>query len=168
MKIDRLAIILEALAEVGTEVSRQTRYANNTGTCIWCRTGPLVMVPDDPGRPWFCQAKGSEELSEKLTPLVEERLEAAKTAPVTLGAGPGAKTLDAARSALLHAGEALYAQGQDASLDRVRAIFTTIMRGQFKSLDPIVEQRIASASWDQIERWSERVHQMPRAIMVVV
>lgn len=171
MAIDRLAIITEALAEIEIEIWRETRYANNTGSCLWCNNGSLVMVPDDLDLDWFCQAKGAEALMEQLRPIVEAKLATAQPAVAAVlqsaeGGGEGAA--DPLRLALLNAGEALYAQGRDESLDRMRVIFTTIMRGRFKSLDPIIEQRIANASLEQIERWAERVHDMPRAILVVV
>ncbi len=166
MDNDRARVIVEALEALDVGVWRQTRYANDTGTCLWCRDKTLVMVPDNDGQPWYCQAKGAEALDARLRPMVEARLaEAAERAAqaVTIGS----TRLSSGQAALLEISERLRAEGFDEALVRARAVFTRIMRSRFGELPPMVEQRIAAADFDQLERWGERIFTLPRPILVV-
>lgn len=164
--IDRTAIIIEALEALEVMPWRHTRYANDTGTCLWCDTGSLVMVPDDMALDWFCQATGAEELDARLRPEVEARISAAADAGEQ-AASVGGQSLSASEVALLEVGGRIRQEGLDEGLRRARVIFTRIMRGRFGELPAMVEQRIAVADFDQLERWSERVFSLPRAVLIV-
>lgn len=165
MQIDRVGIVLEALESIEITVWRQTRYANDTGTCLWCSTGALVMVPDDVELEWYCQATGAEELTARLEPIVQPKIVTA----VEVAAARGAEPLDLSpeQRALLEIGARMQQQGFDEALVRTRRIFARIMQSKFGPLPPMVEQRIELADFHQLERWSERLFTLPRAILVV-
>lgn len=169
MHFDRAAIIVDALTELSVGVGRSTRYANDTGTCLWCANGALVMVPDDPEQPWFCQAKGADELAERLTPVVEPRL-AKATADATIAADAIASdraSMSPGQRALLQLGDQIRQEGFDEALAESRQMFAAIMRGRFGSLPPLVERRIQTADFYLLHRWSTRLFTLPRATLVV-
>ncbi len=170
MASDRAAIIGEILGELDITVWRTTRYANGTGTCMWCSTGALVMVPDSDDLEWFAQAEGGEELQARITPLVDARLAEAKTQPYG-SLATDIETTDASSPtirALVGLGEELRREGYAEALDEARTMFTSIMRAKFGPLPPILEHRIKAAEFDQLHRWSERLFTAPRAMLVVV
>jgi len=169
MQFDRTPIIVDGLKALGVGVGRSTRYANDTGTCLWCANGALVMVPDDPEKPWFCQAKGADELLEQLTPLVEPRLaKAAADAAVAADAiASNIASMTSGQRALIQLGDQLRQEGYEEALVESREMFAAIMRGKFGSLPPPVEQRIRRADFSQLHRWSKRLFTLPRAILVV-
>lgn len=169
MPIDRLAIITQALEEIEESVWRTTRYANDSGTCLWCTDGTLVMVPDDLDLEWFCQAKGGDELQARLAPLVQPRLdEAARTAElVTDALEANYAALSPAQRTLVELGEQLRREGYQEGLEQARRMFAGIMRSKFGQLPPMVEMRIEHAEFHQLERWGERLFSVPRAILVV-
>lgn len=169
MKIDRAAIIAEALEALDVGIWRRTRYANDTGTCLWCSTGSLVMVPDDEELEWYCQAEGSTELSPRLAAEAGPRLEAAARAAAEIAASAAAwrSELSPAQQALLAASEDLRREGFDEGLSRARIMFAELMRSKFGPLPPMVEARIATADFHQLERWAGRLFTLPRAILVV-
>lgn len=168
---ERVEVFVEALRACDESVWQQTRYANNTGTCLWCSSGALVMVPDDSESEWFCQAKGAEALTERLTPIVTAALERLATAQPA----EAAPTFDAhtpATRALLAAADALRQEAQRdaeaAALDRVRGIFSQIVASKFGLVPPHVQQRIDTAGFDDLERWGRRIFSAPNAMLVVV
>lgn len=169
MKIDRAAIIAGALETLEVGVWRTTRYANDTGTCLWCQSGALVMVPDDAQMEWFCQAKGGEALFEKLSPLVEPLLaEAAEKATIVAESrAAGLAAMSPAQRALLDLGEQLRREGYDEAIAEARLMFANIMQSKFGQLPPTVRARIDQAQFYQLQRWSQRIFSMPRAILVV-
>lgn len=169
MASDRATLILGVLEELGVDVWRSTRYANNTGTCMWCSTGALVMVPDSDKLEWFAQAEGAEELQARMAPLVEARLTEAATQPYGVLATD--LQVDGASSPALRAlvglGEQLRREGYDEALGEARTMFVGIMRSKFGPLPPIIEHRIQSADFGQLQRWSERIFTVSRAMLVV-
>lgn len=168
---ERVEVFVEALRACDESVWQQTRYANDTGTCLWCSSGALVMVPDDPELEWFCQAKGSEALTERLAPLVADALGRLVERPPE-AAHPALGALTPATRALLTAAEAVQREArrdaEDEALDRVRGIFSQIVASKFGLLPPHVQQRINGASFDDIERWGRRIFTAPNAMLVVV
>lgn len=168
---ERVEVFVEALRACDESVWQQTRYANNTGTCLWCSGGALVMVPDDPDGEWFCQAKGAEALTARLTPIVNAAFERLAAAAPT----DTASTFDAhtpATRALLAAVEAVRHEAridaEAAALDRVRGIFSQIVASKFGLVPPHVQQRIDAAGFDDLERWGRRIFTAPNAMLVVV
>jgi len=166
MTIDRAAIFAEALAAIGVVPWRTTRYANDTGTCFWCDTGTLVMVPDSMELDWYCQAKGAEELTPRLTPEVEARLEAASRAGPAATAEAG-REMSSTDAALLGLANQIRREGFDEALGHARLMFEGIMESKFGPLPPMIRQRIAQADFNQLQRWSKRLFTMPRALLVV-
>lgn len=170
MAIDRVGIITEALTGHDVTVWRVTRYANDTGSCLWCSTGALVMIPDDEALDWYCQATGADELTIRLQPTVAAAFIAAREQADAVGeATRGAlDALSPAARSLLRVADDLRREGYDDGLAITRRLFATIVRGRFGHLPPPVEQRIATADFEQLERWSERIAKAATPFLVVV
>jgi hypothetical protein len=170
MAIDRVGIITEALTGHDVSIWRVTRYANDTGSCLWCSTGALVMVPDDDALDWYCQATGADELSARLQPTVAAALTAARerAGAVDALARTALDALSPAARSLLKIADDLRREGYDDGLVITRRLFATIVRGRFGTLPPPVEQRIATADFAQLERWSERIAKAATPFLVVV
>ncbi|MEZ4436709.1 MAG: hypothetical protein R3F65_30285 [bacterium] len=169
MVIDRVGILTEVLGGVDVTVWRVTRYANDTGTCLWCSTGTLVMVPDDDALDWYCQASDAEALTARIEPAVTAAITAARLRSDAIAEGARA-TLDALSPAareLLRLADALRREGYEEGLAAARRLFTTVVRGRFGHLPPPVEQRIAGAGFADLERWSERVAKAQSPFLVV-
>lgn len=156
MSVDRVALFTEILESLEVEVWRSTRYARDTGTCLWCTSGPMVMIPDDASQPWVCQSKGADALGPRLEEALAARQMAARDAAPS-----------DARQALVEAGERLWQAGFDEALGKARELFATLLRSRFESVPAIVEQRIASADFDQLQTWSGRLWTVPSAMLVV-
>lgn len=162
MTIDRLAIMQKVLTQLGAEVWHSTRYANDTGTCLRCVTGTMVMVPDDPSRPYFLQADGAEELQAQVDPLFD--VFAAEAADDINAGGP--------RAALLAAADALHEQGYEAgyeaALVMARDVFEKVVLGKYGALPPAVSSRIHQASFADLARWAERMAHVQHATALIV
>lgn len=151
MPIDRLTIIQKALERLGVEVWHSVRYANDTGTCLRCVSGTMVMVPDDASVPYFMQADGAEELKERVDPLFEQLMAEAVEAHAAGGA----------RAALLSAAEDLYQEGYDAgyeaALASARGVFEAVILGKFGAMPQSLSTRIHEASFADMSRWAARI-----------
>ena len=169
MSMPREDCIVDLLGELDVDVWRKTRYANNTGTCLWCSTDELVMVPDDEKAAFFVQGKGDPQaLMASLEAHLPERL-AQRPAP---GEGPGTEIsalVDApsAQAAVNAAVDALLAEGEQRGLDRARNILASAIVSHFGPLPPMVAQRIAHASYEDLERWAGRLGKVASSFMVV-
>lgn len=169
MAIDRVGILTDALGGVDVTVWRVTRYANDTGTCLWCSTGTLVMVPDDEALDWYCQATGADELAARIEPTVTPAIAAARlrSAAIAEGARASLDALSPATRELIRLTDAIRREGYEEGLVAARRLFTTIVRGRFGHVPPPVEQRIAGAEFADLERWSERVAKAQSPFLVV-
>ena len=169
MSMTREACVVEVLEALSVKVWRKTRYANNTGTCLWCATDELVMVPDDEDAPFFVQGKGDPDaLMTKLEAALPDRLaERDAVVPTGMGSVPGLDGAPTAQAALNDAVQALLAEGERRGLERARGIFASAVVSHFGTLPPMVEQRIAHASYADLERWSSRLGKVPSAFMAV-
>lgn len=159
---ERAEVMRRALAEVGVEVWHTTRYANDSGTCLRCVTGTMVMVPDDESRSCLFQADGADELRARVEPVFERLL--AEAAETLLASGP--------RAALLAAGDALRREGYDAgyqaALDQAREVFEALMIARFGALPPAVSDRIRQASFADMHRWAQRAASVRHVTALVV
>ena len=169
MAVTRVDCIVEVLAEVDVGVWRKTRYANNTGTCLWCTSDELVMVPDDENAAFFTQGKGDPEalmaaLEAKLPERLAQRSESAEGSTAEIAALGGAPTVQAALNTAV---DALLAEGERRGLERARGILATAIASHFGPLPPMVAQRIAHGEYADLERWAQRLGQVPSAFMVV-
>jgi len=146
MTIDRAKIMQTALDELGVKVWQSIRYANDSGTCLRCATGTMVMVPDDPGEPYFFQADGAEELKARVEPVFERLADEAAGALIAGGA----------RASLLAAGDALFQEGYDAgyeaALTEARVVFEKLVLGKYGALPPALSARIHQASFTDMAR----------------
>lgn len=169
MEIDRVGILTEALGGVDVTVWRVTRYANDTGTCLWCSTGTLVMVPDDEALDWYCQATGADALTARIEPVVTPAIAAARlrSAASEDGARAALDALSPATRELMHLADAIRLEGYEEGLVAARRLFTTIVRGRFGHVPPPVEHRIAGAGFSDLERWSERLTKASTPFLVV-
>jgi hypothetical protein len=162
MTMDRSKIMQRALEELGVEVWTSTRYANDSGTCMRCVTGTLVMVPDDPGKPHFFQADGAEELEARVNPVFERLADEAA----------GALRAGGPRAALLAAGDALfqegYESGYEAALNEARVVFEKVVLGKFGALPPALSVRIQQASFADMAHWADRIAQVRHATALIV
>ncbi|MCA9539495.1 MAG: hypothetical protein KC620_11445, partial [Myxococcales bacterium] len=163
MSIDRVGIIEAALAELGIKPWRQTRYANNTGTCLWCDNGSLTMVPDDIELEYFCQATGAEELIVRLKLIADPRIAAAMAAP-SVAAPVEVTDLGEGHRALLAAGDALYRAGYNEALEEAREVFVVAIRSRFGDLPPTLEERIRKGSLGEMKEWAERLRHATRPV----
>lgn len=162
MTPDRAAIMRMALDEVGVEVGQHTRYANDTGTCLRCTTGTMVMVPDDASQPYFTQASGAEALQARLDPVFDRLWrEAAET-----------QVHRSARDALAAAGDALFHEGFDAgyqaALGEARKVFGRMIVAKFGAVPPSVSMRIQLASFDDMARWAARLSSVRHVTAVII
>jgi len=169
MSMSREACIVEVLETLEVKVWRKTRYANNTGTCLWCSTDELVMVPDDESAAFFVQGKGDPEgLMAKLESALPERL-AARVVATSDGQGSvvGLDDAPTAQAAVQGAVDALLAEGELRGLSRARGILAAAIVSHFGPLPPMVAQRIEHAGYDDLERWAGRLGKVASAFMVV-
>ncbi len=169
MSMTREACIIEVLETLSIKVWRKTRYANNTGTCLWCSTDELVMVPDDENAAFFVQGKGDPEglmatLESALPKRLATRVTAASDGQETVMGLDDAPT---AQAALQSAVDALLAEGELRGLWRARRIFAAAVVSHFGPLPPMVTQRIDHAGYDDLERWAGRLGKVASAFMVV-
>ena len=169
MSMSREACVVDILEALDVKVWRKTRYANNTGSCLWCSTDELVMVPDDEAAPIFVQGKGDPEgLMAKIESALPERLASSKYAAAN---GPtavvGLEDAPEVQTALQGAVSALLAEGERQGLQRARGIFAAAVVSHFGPLPPMVAQRIAHAGYDELERWADRLGKAPSVFMAV-
>jgi hypothetical protein len=169
MALTRVDCIVEVLGELDVGVWRKTRYANNTGTCLWCTTDELIMVPDDETAALFAQGKGEPEalmaaLETKLPERLAQRSDPAEGSAGEIAALGEAPTVQAALNAAV---DAILAEGERRGLERARGILATAVASHFGPLPPMVSQRIAHGEYADLERWAQRLGQVPSAFMVV-
>ncbi len=149
----RVDLVLAALKTLGVSSGRQTRYGNNTGTCLWCDQGSMVMVPDEVGTEVFVQGPNADELGAILQ---------------SMGPFEPAPT-EGRHGALIAAGEALFEAGIEEGLVEAREVFQEVMRSYFEGHVPgTVQNRIRHAGFEDLKRFAKQLKGAQNAMLVVV